>query len=117
MKTSMTFSHFETTNYQRSLHWHEGAPWTISDWAVAMAGECGEACNVVKKLNRVRDGNQGNEETEEELINQLGHEIADTICYAFLLANWMGINVEEALIEKFNLVSDKHGFPEHLDSE
>ena len=84
---------------------------------VAMAGECGEACNVIKKLNRSRDGTPGNKETEAELIEQLGHEIADTICYSFLLANCMGIEVEKALIEKFNLVSDKHGFPEYLDRE
>jgi hypothetical protein len=30
--------------------------WSLSDWFTATLGELGEAANVAKKLNRVRDG-------------------------------------------------------------
>ena len=45
-----------------------GAPFAYA------AGEMGEAANVVKKLNRVRDGLQGNKETPEQLKTMLGKE-------------------------------------------
>lgn len=49
-----------------------------------------------------------------QLRIQLGHEIADTILYALLLADHYGIDVAEAVVEKFNLVSVRQGFPERL---
>ena len=82
----------------------------MSDWAVAMAGECGEACNIVKKLNRNRDGIRGNTENPMDLRVMLAEEIADTVTYAFLLADKLKIDMEEALREKFNKVSRKNNF-------
>ena len=66
-----------------------------------MAGECGEACNVVKKLER--DG-----ETPEMLV-KLKHELADVVTYADLLAARYGINLGQAVAEKFNIVSQRRG--------
>lgn len=50
----------------------------------------------------------------DQLVRQLGHEIADTILYALLLADHYDIDIKDALIEKFNLVSERQGFPERL---
>lgn len=50
----------------------------------------------------------------DALTRQLGHEIADTILYALLLADHYGIDVPAALVEKFNIVSERQGFPERL---
>jgi NTP pyrophosphatase (non-canonical NTP hydrolase) len=72
--------------------------WTPSDWACALAGEAGEACNAVKKLNR-GDGN----------VEEVGKELADTIIYADLLAARLGIDLAAAVVEKFNEVSEKRG--------
>lgn len=84
--------------------------WSLSDWITATTGELGEAANVAKKLNRVRDGIPGNSETPEELQAALADEIADTFIYLDLLAQSQGINLEEAVLDKFNRTSEKIGY-------
>ena len=107
----MTFDEFQRVNAERCAVWHGGVEWGLNEWAVAMAGECGEACNIIKKLNRYRDGLVGNseEESREALDEALADELADTVTYAFLLADAAGINLGEACALKFNRVSEKHG--------
>lgn len=39
---------------------HKLGSWSVSDWFTATMGELGEAANVAKKLNRIRDGVPGN---------------------------------------------------------
>ena len=103
-------------NRQRTLRWHsEGLDsWSMADWAVALAGEAGELCNVVKKLNRVRDGLRGNKETPEELQKELANEAADIYLYLDLFCQSQGIDLPTAIKSKFNEVSTKHNFPEKL---
>lgn len=103
-------------NMSRCARWHKGGvdDWSLSDWGVAAAGEMGEALNVIKKLNRARDGMVGNSANEYELQQQLADEIADTIIYLDLLAARAGINLEEAIVRKFNRVSERNSFPERL---
>jgi NTP pyrophosphatase (non-canonical NTP hydrolase) len=84
--------------------------WSASDWMTATVGELGEAANIIKKLNRVRDGIPGNTETPEELQRALAKEFADTFCYLDLMATSCGIDLEEAVIDKFNEVSDRIGY-------
>ena len=111
-KQSMTIKHVSAMSVRRAKKdFGTTEKWSLSDWAVAAAGEMGEACNVVKKLNRIRDGLKGNKETDsqEVLTKELGYEIADTILYLVLLADAADIDIEEAIIEKFNKVSDRIG--------
>lgn len=63
-----------------------------------------------KKLNRVRDGIPGNAETPEQLRAALADEIADTFIYLDLLAQSQGIDLETAVIDKFNRTSAKIGY-------
>lgn len=93
---------------------HPVNQWSLSDWMTATAGELGEAANIIKKLNRVRDGIPGNSETEEQLIAALATELADTFCYLDLLAQRAGVNLEDAVIDKFNAVSKRIGYESHL---
>lgn len=92
--------------------------WSPSDWGLAMGGEggeaaealaiaisgltvvgkCGQAQNAVKKLNR-GDGS----------VEAVAKELADLIIYADLLAARLGIDLGQAVIDKFNEVSDKKG--------
>lgn len=88
--------------------------WSLSDWFTATLGELGEAANIAKKLNRVRDGIPGNTETPDELRQELADEIADTFIYLDLLAQSAGVNLEDAVIDKFNRTSAKVGFAEVL---
>ena len=49
----LTFRAFRETNVARCVEtWHELGVWSLTDWATALAGEVGEACNVIKKLRR-----------------------------------------------------------------
>lgn len=90
---------------------HKISDWSILEWGGATAGEVGEACNVAKKLVRIRDGfekmNKG--ATKEELKSKLGKEMADTIHYMCLWSIAAGVDLEEALIETFNTVSEEQG--------
>jgi NTP pyrophosphatase (non-canonical NTP hydrolase) len=103
-------------NVARANKWHGGSfkDWSLSDWAVAMAGEAGEVCDVIKKLNRIRDGLAGNKLTEAELNVELGKEIADTFLYLDLLAARANINMSYCIRQKFNEVSEREGFDQKL---
>lgn len=112
----LTFEMLRASNVTRCVRWHPKGinSWSLSDWAVAMAGEAGEACNVIKKLNRERDGLGGNSVSEQQLRDALGDEIADTLIYLDLLAAAAGIDLAEAVKRKFNAVSVRMSFPERL---
>lgn len=99
---SLTFAQLRAVNVDRCeesffpLDSKDG-PW----WGNAMAGECGEACNIVKKMDR--DG-----ETLE-LHEALAKELADLVTYADLLAARFGIDLGLAVAAKFNEVSERVG--------
>lgn len=78
---------------------HSLEEWSLTDWACAMAGECGEACNLIKKFRR-------GETITREMI---GKELADMVIYADLLAARAGIDLGEAVRQKFNEVSERRG--------
>lgn len=85
--------------------------WSLSDWMTAVMGELGEAANVVKKLNRVRDGIPGNKETEEELKKKLRKELADTYIYLDLMMQLIGdYNTEADILEVFHAKSKEIGY-------
>lgn len=95
---------------------HEIDSWSPSDWLTAVLGELGESANLIKKLNRVRDGIPGNsaEETELVLRARLQDELADTYIYLDLLSQALGINLSEAVVDKFNKTSKKIGYSKKL---
>ena len=91
---------------------HRLDSWSLSDWLTATAGELGEAANIVKKLNRIRDGVPGNKETEEELRAALGREIADVQIYLDLFAQRAGFDLETIRDQKFDEKSREIGYTE-----
>jgi NTP pyrophosphatase (non-canonical NTP hydrolase) len=64
-----------------------------------MCGEAGETANVVKKIER-------GDMTLDEARPLLADELADVICYAVIVAERAGINLGDAVVKKFNQVSD-----------
>ena len=110
----MTFREFQEITTDRTMKWHGICSWSLSDWAVAMAGECGEACNVIKKMNRKRILSESDDPEYHELKAALAEEIADTVTYAFLLAERCGFDMDEIVTAKFNKVSKRHGFPHYI---
>ncbi len=109
-------SRLHEQNAARSARWHPKglSSWSLSDWFTALAGEVGEAGNVIKKLNRSRDGLVGNRESDAELHRALEDECADVLIYLELLSQAAGFVLEHAVARKFNAVSERHGFPERL---
>lgn len=124
-RACLTFAEVTAANLKRCDRWHPGGigDWSISDWAVAMAGEAGEVCNAVKKLRRVEDdiANISDPDrqisTRDEAVAKIGEEIADTFLYLNLLAVRLNIDLPTEVIRKFNAVSERYGFPERIGSE
>lgn len=114
----MNFRDFSVFNRRRceAAHGfnHKLNSWSLSDWFTAVTGELGEAANIAKKLNRVRDGIPGNTQTPDELKAALADEIADTFIYLDLLAQSQGIDFENAIVAKFNRTSEKIGYRNQL---
>lgn len=112
----MNFDELRAANMSRCARWHPRglAEWSLSDWGVATAGEMGEALNVIKKLNRERDGITGNTLSEAQLRSELADEIADVAIYLDIMAASEGIDLAQAIARKFNKTSAKVGFPERL---
>lgn len=80
----------------------DGSDWSPADWMVAVVGELGEAANLMKKIRR------GDFATERDLLEaeaKLQKEFADFVTYADIMAAQFGIDLGEAVMNKFNEVS------------
>lgn len=138
---SNTFRGLRFVNVKRCEEsFHKIADWTPAEWMTAVAGEVGEAANLIKKLRRIEtDGLDSPQNREmlgwvrqhhpngeplgaddlkdavtKEIKNRIGDEIADVVIYLDLLAERLGIDMGEAVIRKFNRTSEKVGSPEKL---
>jgi NTP pyrophosphatase (non-canonical NTP hydrolase) len=90
---------------------HALASWSTSDWFTAIMGELGEAANIAKKLNRIRDGIPGNKETADVLRQKLRKELGDTFVYLDLLCQSLGFEIVDAAVHVFNEKSQEIGCP------
>ena len=108
----LTFKRLREQNAMRCVSmFHPIGDWSPTDWGCAMAGEAGEACNLIKKLRRL-DGADWDIDTPEErerLRKAIALEIADVVIYADLLAERLGIDLAHAVTTKFNKVSHERG--------
>ena len=106
----LTFKRLSEANAVRALERNRDGVmvWTPTQWALGMFGECGEACNIVKKLNRIECGDPGTREHEgTELFEHLVNELADIVIYADLLAQRLNLDLATAVRLKFNDTSAK----------
>jgi NTP pyrophosphatase (non-canonical NTP hydrolase) len=96
----MQFKDLRENNVKRSeTSFYAVDSWSPTDWATALAGEVGELCNLIKKMRR----------GDAIPLQSVSDEIADVAIYLDLLAARLGINLEEAVVKKFNEVSEKIG--------
>jgi len=108
VKQGLTFIGLRGKNVLRcETIFHPLDEWSPTEWAVALAGEVGEACNAVKKLRRLADGTNTakDPQTEAEAIKAIGEELADVVIYADLLAARLGLDLGFEVAAKFNAVS------------
>lgn len=97
---SLTFEQLRTKNVARCEDaFYPLDDWSPTDWATALAGECGETCNLIKKMRR----------GDDVPLADVAEEIADVIIQADLLAARLGIDLGQAVRDKFNAVSLKKG--------
>lgn len=102
---SLSFDELRRANVARCEDvFHPLLSWSPAEWSNAMAGEVGEACNVTKKMLR---GDYAAASVDP--ITILAYELADVLIYADLLAARCGIDLGEAVRQKFNAVSRKRG--------
>lgn len=96
----LTFTNLRETNGARNQEsFPECKDWQSTDWATALAGECGEACNFIKKQRR------GDFVSKEAIAK----ELADLVIYADHLARHLDIDLGGAVQHKFNQISEERG--------
>lgn len=104
--SGLTFAALRATNVARCEEvFHPVASWSPTDWGCAFVGEAGEAANKIKKLRRLDGADVYEHESAKQLVGEIAEEIADTIIYADLLAERLGIDLGAAVVKKFNQVS------------
>lgn len=110
----LTFQDLRTANEARQAYWGGIDNWTLADWSNAVAGEVGEACNVVKKLRRAELGTTGNKHDTESYRQMLASEIGDVVIYLDLLARAAGFTLDHCARLAFNDKSIELNMPVHL---
>ena len=101
----MDLSTLRTANRERHVEWAKGNDIPLSFRGLELAGEAGEACNELKKLERSRMGMVGGKED----IQGLREELADVLICVDLIAMDLDIDLGDALKAKFNKTSKKYG--------
>lgn len=109
-KRGVTYSNLRSANIARDKEWAGEVDLSLSFRGNELAGEVGEACNVIKKLDREILGLKGSRDT----IAHLAEELADVIICADLIAMNAGIDLDAAVAEKFNATSEKVGLKTRL---
>lgn len=127
IKPWQSIPHISAVSHTRALRWHPAGieSWSFSDWFTSLAGEVGELGNVIKKMNRCRDGMQqrrvertaidaGYKSVAMYLRDQMQMEIGDVYLYLDLLARAASLDLDQCVRMTFNRVSIAEGFPERL---
>jgi len=107
----MEHNNLRAANVARDQEWNTGSERVSMTFrATELAGEVGEACNVIKKLERERIGLVGSRDTKEHLAE----ELADIVICTDLVAMDAGIDLDTAIAAKFNATSEKNGLATRL---
>lgn len=100
-----TYSNFLEANRARQVEWDKDSNITLAYRGNELAGEVGELCNVIKKLERERIGIRGSRASKDDLEEELG----DAIICLYLIGMHMDIDPDKAARKKFNKTSEKYG--------
>ncbi|HMD55449.1 MAG TPA: MazG-like family protein [Phycisphaerae bacterium] len=93
---------FKNSKNQPAHSAADGSDWPLDAWSNALAGEVGEAANIIKKMRR----GDLDQVSDREL---LADELADVAIYLDLLAYRAGIDLGAAVRDKFNRKSVQVG--------
>lgn len=93
--------------------------WKLSQWSNAVAGEVGELCNIIKKVERGDYHERPKNQSENKDFNNayaakdyradIGKEVADIVIYLDLLCKRENLDLGAEIVKKFNEVSERVG--------
>lgn len=91
----------------------DGSDWSLAEWLQALIGEVGEYANLQKKIQR------GDFATKDPAVvkRMVADELADIQTYLDLLAFRNGVDLGQAVTNKFNEVSERVGSPIYIDND
>lgn len=104
-KGHITFQQFRNYNLlrQQEKNYNDKcSDWSLNDWATALTGEVGEACNLLKKVRR-------GDYNLDDVRSELGKELADIFTYLDILASKLELDLGTEVVKKFNEVSTRIG--------
>jgi len=115
---SLNLQTFRAVNVDRAINGfncYQNQPLTY--WTTALAGEVGELCNMIKKLQRVENGgiDGGSSYKACDITKKmLQEEIGGIAIYLDLLASLLDIELEEAIQSTFNNKSEQLNFTQRI---
>lgn len=92
----------------------------LTYWTTALAGEVGELCNMIKKMQRVQQGGAdgGSSYKAKDITHaMLREEIGGIAIYLDLLASLLDIELGEAMVRTFNDKSLQMNFTHRVNVE
>jgi NTP pyrophosphatase (non-canonical NTP hydrolase) len=108
----LTFDILRRANKLRDPEFRNGQePVSLTFRGNELAGETGEACNFIKKLERARLGMKGSTATPQDLAK----ELADIVVCVDLIAMDLKIDLGKTIKDKFNETSRKYGLSIEID--
>lgn len=93
---------FKNSKGKKAHSKKDGSDWTPAQWLQAVTGELGEYANLRKKFER-------GDISKKEFQKEAKKELADIQIYLDILAYQLGVDLGEAVKEKFNEVSERIG--------
>lgn len=112
LSARLDLADLHAANIARQAEWCPEQVPDLSFRGNELGGECGEAQNVIMKLERERLGWRGSRAT----LDDLGQELADVVICADLCAVTAGIDLAAAVRAKFNATSEKIGLSTRLEA-
>jgi len=126
----MQFNEVAKKNMERCGMWHQKGgltDWSPLEWAAAMTEEAGELMEAVvqlvitasrvagfiKKMRRLESGinASNNSATVHEARDKVRKELGDLYLYADLVAQSLGLEMEDCVVYAFNMVSAREKLP------
>jgi NTP pyrophosphatase (non-canonical NTP hydrolase) len=107
----LTFRHFQALNWNRAMRakkFKDCESWSLNDWAVALTGEVGELCNLLKKVRR-------KDFPLEKVKKKICKEAADVMIYTDIFMSAIGTSTEKEVVNKWNEVSRRIKYGIQLD--
>jgi NTP pyrophosphatase (non-canonical NTP hydrolase) len=109
----MIYHTLRSANVARNAEWPGANRIDGSFRGNELAGETGEACNIIKKLERERLDIPGSRVS----LDRLAEELADVMICVDLVGMHYGIDLRSAIARKFNATSAERGLDTALSEE